>query len=409
MKLDFICQVIDNYGDIAVVWRLVKALLQEDTALSIRVFVDDLKAFQKLVPDVKICDKQVLTVAIHGKQVSVEVIGSLALSQSGVFCENPAQVLVEAFGAPTPEPYLEAFRKEAVKTPKLIIHLEYLTAEPWAQEYHLLPSLVPWPGVKKVFFVPSFLPDTGGVIVDQDFWAKVNLSGRFASKERREFRRQVTKRLNLDVGADDFLITLFSYEHDYGNFWDDLGRWISDTRKTAVVVVFEGRQKEGADLSWSRFKEREGGRQRAVLENLKVLNCPFLAQNDYDDLLLAGDFHVVRGEESWVRAVLSGRPFLWHAYLQPDGYQLVKTEAFMTAISSFFKENTGLFEGMNKEFLAFNQRQINSSDDEPQEHYSFFFQNMAEMEKILKNFAVEVVENRNLAYILLDFLHKPQL
>ena len=57
LDLTILCKIVDNFGDIGVVWRLVKAIknLSEKSAdfkTKIRLVVDDLNVFSKLVPEV---------------------------------------------------------------------------------------------------------------------------------------------------------------------------------------------------------------------------------------------------------------------------------------------------------------------------------------------------------------------
>jgi hypothetical protein len=52
MTIDIICKVVDNYGDIGVVYRLARALAELDTSLKLRLVVDDLAAFRALEPSV---------------------------------------------------------------------------------------------------------------------------------------------------------------------------------------------------------------------------------------------------------------------------------------------------------------------------------------------------------------------
>ena len=56
---------------------------------------------------------------------------------------------------------------------------------------------------------------------------------------------------------------------------------------------------------------------------------PALTQIDYDHLLWACDLNFVRGEDSLVRALWAGRPFIWHIYPQDDGAHAAKLEAFL--------------------------------------------------------------------------------
>ena len=48
---DIFCEVIDNFGDIGVCWRLARQLAAEH-GWEVRLFVDDLKAFHALCRDV---------------------------------------------------------------------------------------------------------------------------------------------------------------------------------------------------------------------------------------------------------------------------------------------------------------------------------------------------------------------
>jgi uncharacterized repeat protein (TIGR03837 family) len=41
------------------------------------------------------------------------------------------------------------------------------------------------------------------------------------------------------------------------------------------------------------------------------------------------DFNIVRGEDSFVRAQLAGKPFIWHIYPQEDRAHEVKLAAFL--------------------------------------------------------------------------------
>ena len=63
--------------------------------------------------------------------------------------------------------------------------------------------------------------------------------------------------------------------------------------------------------------------------NLCVHSLPMLPQDEYDTLLWACDFNIVRGEDSFVRAQFAARPMLWQAYIQDEGAHLDKLEAFL--------------------------------------------------------------------------------
>ena len=62
---------------------------------------------------------------------------------------------------------------------------------------------------------------------------------------------------------------------------------------------------------------------------LQLLPMPFVSQDDYDWVLSQCDFNIVRGEDSFIRAQLAGKPFIWHIYPQEDRAHEVKLAAFL--------------------------------------------------------------------------------
>ncbi|MBM3386955.1 MAG: elongation factor P maturation arginine rhamnosyltransferase EarP, partial [Betaproteobacteria bacterium] len=56
---------------------------------------------------------------------------------------------------------------------------------------------------------------------------------------------------------------------------------------------------------------------------------PYTSQDGFDEMLWACDLNCVRGEDSLVRALWAGQPFVWHIYPQDDGAHHAKLEAFL--------------------------------------------------------------------------------
>jgi Cu2+-exporting ATPase len=56
---------------------------------------------------------------------------------------------------------------------------------------------------------------------------------------------------------------------------------------------------------------------------------PYTDQNGFDEMLWACDLNFVRGEDSLVRALWAGQPFVWHIYPQDDHAHHAKLEAFL--------------------------------------------------------------------------------
>ena len=57
---------------------------------------------------------------------------------------------------------------------------------------------------------------------------------------------------------------------------------------------------------------------------------PWLSQRGYDELLWSCDLNFVRGEDSLVRAIWAGAPFVWQIYPQDDDAHRIKLDAFLS-------------------------------------------------------------------------------
>jgi len=61
---------------------------------------------------------------------------------------------------------------------------------------------------------------------------------------------------------------------------------------------------------------------------------PYTTQDGFDEMLWACDLNFVRGEDSLVRALWAGQPFIWHIYPQDDNAHHAKLEAFLEWIQA---------------------------------------------------------------------------
>ena len=149
MRIDLFCQVVDNYGDIGVSWRLARQLVTEHDC-EVRLIVDDLGAFRSIAPEI---DPGLARQSLLG----VEVV-----SWSAADMLVPSDVVIEAFACNPPASYVEAM---ALSLPKPVwINLEYLSAEAWVNEIHGMPSQHQRLPLAKYFFCPGFTEASGGLI-----------------------------------------------------------------------------------------------------------------------------------------------------------------------------------------------------------------------------------------------------
>ena len=301
---DIFCNVIDNYGDIGITWRLARGLVREH-GLAVRLWVDDLRAFQRIWP----------AIAVEADQQPCEGVTVCAWRMPFPPTE-PGQVVIEAFGCALPESYLTAMSVQS--PPPVWINLEYLSAEPWVAEHHGLPSPHPRLPLTKYFFFPGYTPDTGGLLAEADL-----------AERRRAFLRDSMPAFWSGLGLearqpDELRVSLFAYENPALPAL--LDAWVADARPIRCLVP-EGRVIPQL-AAWLSVPGLQAGdtHQRGLL-SLHIL--PFLDQDAYDHLLWACDLNFVRGEDSCVRAQWAARPLVWQAYPQADRAHWDKLDALL--------------------------------------------------------------------------------
>ena len=124
---DIFCQVIDNFGDIGVCWRLACNLAARGQQVRLRV--DDASALQWMAP----AGAEHISVMPWPQQLNAQDQAQLQAT--------PPQVVVEAFGCYPPEAYVSALAKQVgTGKPPVWINLEYLSAEDYVARMHRLPS-----------------------------------------------------------------------------------------------------------------------------------------------------------------------------------------------------------------------------------------------------------------------------
>lgn len=359
-SVDIFCDVIDNFGDAGVCLRLAKSLKSKDPRLKTRLFTNDLSAFSSL--DNRI-DPDIKTQSVKGIVfMSYDLINEEFLQDRKI-----PPVVIEAFACQIPELYYE----RALDSDCLIINLDHLSAEKWIEGVHLKESLT-GRRAKKFFFMPGFNRNSGGLIPDR----------KLSDKERAEKRSEFVKRFGL--AGDGLLLTLFTYEHDFGKMISD----IKNSNRKVNMIIFGEKSRNSIEPLMSMQDQ-----------NLKIVLSDFLYQNDYTDLLKVSDLNFVRGEDSWSRACLSGKPFVWHAYHQKENYQLVKVKAFLETIEEYF-EDKEFFQKYTEYLIKFNDRSADQNDN----YLGFLLDNLNSLEKMCKLFSGYIFKNCNLTENLLKFI-----
>ncbi|ANN78835.1 elongation factor P maturation arginine rhamnosyltransferase EarP [Bordetella flabilis] len=297
MRADIFCKRVDNYGDIGVCWRLARRLRQA-AAWQVRLWIDDLPAFRLLEPR---CDASAPEQDIDG----VRIVWWSPTPPSVV----PGDVVIEAFACDPPPAFRLAMRERRPAW----INLEYLSAEPWVESCHRLPSPQS-DGLMKYFFFPGFTPATGGLLREPDLPLARD---RFQCSEEAQHALLGALGVPAQVVAARAavrLVTLFCYPDAP---LASLAAALRRDRKPTVVLVPEG-VAPGLEAQAA-----------AAGTALRIVRIPFLPQDDYDRLLWCADLNFVRGEDSLVRGSWAARPLVWQIYPQADGVHLDKLDAWL--------------------------------------------------------------------------------
>ena len=302
-RWDIFCRVIDNFGDIGVCWRLARQLVSEHQ-LQVRLMVDDLGAFHRIEPGVR-------------PDLDQQFCRGVRICRWGTqwAATDTADVVLEAFGCDLPETYIAAMSKR--RKPCLWINLEYLSAEPWVEDYHGLPSPQAG-GQDKYFFFPGFTEGTGGLVRETGL-----IDRRRSFQADAHARSTLLQRVGVNPVSGARLVSLFNYENPALAGW--LDQLVAASTPTHLLVP-EGRIL-GNLQRWAS-KPLVPGDMFAV-GNLSVSVLPFMSQDDYDQLLWSCDLNIVRGEDSFVRAQWAGKPFIWQIYPQAEDIHMEKLRAFL--------------------------------------------------------------------------------
>jgi len=330
---EIFCQVVDNFGDIGVCWRLARDLAQNH-GLEVRLWVDDWASFARLCPAACVADAE-QRFRSRGVDVRRWTIPFPAV--------EPADVVIEAFACEIPESHLQTMAARAVKP--VWINLEYLSAEDWVGDCHAMASPHPRLPLVKHFFFPGFDAGTGGLLREPDLL-----------RERDVFRSEPGRTQWLaehgvtNLPANALLLSLFAYEQP------DIAALMQAWRhggRPVVALVPEGRVV--GDVARALGRDGLAAGDRVDDGRLTVVVLPFTDQVGYDRLLWACDLNFVRGEDSFVRAQWAARPFVWQIYPQHEqgGVHREKLDAFVARYAATLPQDAA--QALRSFWLAWNE------------------------------------------------------
>jgi len=194
----------------------------------------------------------------------------------------------------------------------LLINYEYFSAEQWVDDYHLRESINK--KYKKIFYIPGVSEHSGVPIF------AINDKGLYRSKR---------------------------FESNTINFFCYFNENIE-----ASIKVLRINFPQYDSVLHDRFeKDKSRGKK-------------LLSFNDFDKALSNSLINFVRGEDSLIRAILAGSPFIWQPYIQENGLHITKLNAFL---DHYF---ISLPPQLREIFLIWNNQSLNF------EHWRYIFENI---------------------------------
>ncbi len=346
-KWDIFCNVVDNFGDIGVCWRLACNLAARGRA--VRLWVDDVSPLAWMAPG-GFANVEVINCKNGIPKDTNSALGDVLLDTFD--CEFAINLIANiTINTPSTAENYTALESLSAKKP-VWLNLEYLTAESFAERAHTLPYVHhsgAAQGWTQQYFYPGFNDKTGGLLREADLFErqkafdrgvwlnqlfKQNYAGEPSFPRRREsMTATVDSRLRGNDGALDVkntrFISMFCYEPAALEVLIDQ---LAAGETPTCLLVTAGR----ATNAVKAILEGKKRLKPAYLlpEVLSIVYLPQLTQTDYDHLLWSCDLNFVRGEDSLVRAIWAAKPFIWQIYPQHDGAHHTKLDAFLAMMEA---------------------------------------------------------------------------
>lgn len=306
--VDIFCNVIDNYGDAGVCLHLARSMSKQ--GYQVRLFCNNLTVLGTISDQADASNQ------------NLEVV-SWEQHLTGY---TPAQVVISAFSCRFDEVTLKALQ-EANPMP-LIINLEYLSAESWVEDCHTLPS--PVDGLLSHYFFPGFTAKTGGLNIDSDFVNTCKARHQELLQHEQmglSLVTETTTETETSTETTTRTISLFSYLNQaLKPLLDALQR----SKRPSHIKVFTGLALDNVNaLLKDELKTPLEVGQQVQLGKVTFEGMPMLSHEQYDEVLTSCSFNLVRGEDSIVRAIHTGNPYLWQIYIQEEQAHITKLKSFL--------------------------------------------------------------------------------
>lgn len=306
-RCDVFCKIVDNFGDIGVCWRLSQQLANEH-GLHVRLLIDDYAVASQIIPTLS-------------ASACIQTIGNVTITPwTEALSGNLPDLVIENFSCGVPVDYAEQIAELQNTAPIKWVNLEYLSAETWVESCHLMPSQHPQLGFTKTFYYPGFSHSTGGLL------REANLLQHIQQWQTAAAQRDFWQSLDLNPDTLDHAIKLSLFCYPQADHLGLIQALQAYSQPTTLFIPGNADSHLIQALKQQFDFDHQG---QCQLAQLTLQQLPFLSQVQYDQLLAACDLNFVRGEDSWIRAIWAGKPFIWQPYIQTENTHLVKLEAFL--------------------------------------------------------------------------------
>lgn len=361
--LVILADVVDNYGDIGVSWRLCRTLQKNNSQdLNIRLVTNNLKAFHNINSQIN-PDLPFQKCSCENGTVEVYDWTDYDFCYK-TFTDNPPEIILEMFQCGQPDWLEKILFEDRVDGIVNIIMIDYLSAEPWVDDFHCLKSLTRTALVPKVNFMPGFTKKTGGLLLNE------------GKKKSESHKGQLSKAL------------FFAYPSD----WSPVIRAMNRVFGKDTVLNIAGGAGQESILNACSQEHSE----------YKTTALSYMNQPDWDNMMKSMDFMIIRGEDSMAQACCMGIPFIWQAYPQNENYHMVKMQALLDRMKPFFGDEFALVEE------AWSRVNLQSPEQKDQLEKAIFdfLTNLEKLEAGFRAFAESLKANGDLANNLMTFINK---
>lgn len=308
------CKIIDNFGDAGICLRLAK-LLSKEYNFEVIIWIDNLNILHKMQNNID--PKK--DYQYHNK---IKFLNSKNFNKIYNLVKIP-NCIIEILESNIPNKVIKIIENNKI----LWINLEYLSAEKWVENYHLVASIKP-NNVKKYFYFQGFKKKSGGLIREknydlqkQNFYKNKNIGNYFLKKN------------NIYYEKDKIKIFIFAYSN---LIWEKTIQTLKLINKKIIIWIANPKLLDNLNNKLLNYDEKNN---IYIYDNIIIQKVKFVEQKYFDYYLWLCDIAIIRGEDSFIRAQFISKIFLWNIYFQENKIHILKLNAFLNILKKYIPDN----------------------------------------------------------------------